>query len=133
MTTLYLKIAAAAAIALALFAAGWKVGTDRLEASMNKERLELTQAAEQATRQTEQNWNMKYQNATRNHDEVQKLLTNQLALLRRDADGLRSAVASLKRQLSKATPAACVRAGEAALDVFGACASEYINVASNLG
>jgi hypothetical protein len=134
-----IRAAAAAFVAFTLFLlgawAGWQINGWRLESAMSEERLALSGAriaAEEAARKNEQEWNMKYQNATRTHHEVQNLLTNQLALVRRDADGLRVTVADLKRKLSDAAPAACIRAADAALDVFGACADRYIDVATNL-
>lgn len=122
------QLIAYAAAAIALFAAGYELGSDSVENDWQREKIVQQQAAMAANHTAR----MREQELTSKLQEVQNAAKQRETALRADADrarsavvGLRNDLAAIRNGLSSATAEACAITANAAIDVFGQCTEEY--------
>ena len=122
------QLIAYSAAAIALFAAGYKLGGDSVENDWQREKIVQQQAAMDANHAAR----MREQELTSKLQEAQNAAKQRETTLRADADRARSAVAWLRNDLaairnglSSATTETCAITANAAIDVFGQCTEEY--------
>jgi hypothetical protein len=119
-------------VTFALLTMGYSVGATIVRAEWTEERLALAKqalAAEEVARAQEQAWQDESQKSQEVLRETLKKLADTERAGRVLADGLRGKLAAARQQLSAATPTACARVGNTLADIFGSCASEYLDLA----
>lgn len=132
MNTITLRILAVLAGAAIAFCAGWSVNGWRIGqhiAKIERDQVAAAEAASETARLKERAWNNQLENARNAATKRETVLRADAAAAHQSADGLRSDLAEIRRQLPKLAADACRQRADAIADVLGQCTARYSDLA----